>query len=172
MTAHAMKGDRERVLASGMDHYISKPFHKDELLLLIKSIESRVKNQALGMQNLAVPAEAKRVSLDAFLKAMGGDKVLFLAACELFLEMIPGRLKELSDALEGGRVQDAERVAHNLKASLDSVGAREISERLTVLEANLRSRDFPGALSHLKRIQEDIRAILSEIEARRAESPA
>ena len=172
MTAHAMKGDRERFLASGMDHYISKPFHKDELLLLIKSIESRVKNQALGMQNLAVPAEAKRVSLDAFLKAMGGDKVLFLAACELFLEMIPGRLKELSDALEGGRVQDAERVAHNLKASLDSVGAREISERLTVLEANLRSRDFPGALSHLKRIQEDIRAILSEIEARRAESPA
>jgi CheY-like chemotaxis protein len=38
MTAHAMKGDRERCLASGMDSYISKPVRAGELLALIESM--------------------------------------------------------------------------------------------------------------------------------------
>ena len=37
VTAHAMKGDRERCLASGMDAYLSKPFPKEELVRLVES---------------------------------------------------------------------------------------------------------------------------------------
>ena len=165
MTAHAMKGDRERFLASGMDHYISKPFHKDELFMLIKSIESRVRNQDAGMRE-AVANEVVSGSLDAFLKAMGGDETLFREACDLFAEMMPARVEELGRALEAGQARDAERVAHNLKASLDSLGAREISEQIAVLEAGLRAHDFPAALARFERIQQDIRDILAQIEAR------
>jgi two-component system, sensor histidine kinase and response regulator len=38
MTAHAMEGDRERFLASGMDGYISKPVHSSELFDVIESL--------------------------------------------------------------------------------------------------------------------------------------
>ncbi len=176
MTAHAMKGDRERFLAAGMDHYISKPFHKDELLLLIKSIKPRVR-RAIAMPVDAAaaapeppPVVNESISLKRFLKAMGGDETLFRGACDLFAEWIPGLALELGKALEEHRPDDAGRLAHNLKDSLDSVGARESSERVTVLEANLRSRDFPGALGHFKTIEEDIRAILAEIEAYRQEN--
>ena len=38
MTAHALKGDRERCLAAGMDGYISKPFQIDRLLKEIEKL--------------------------------------------------------------------------------------------------------------------------------------
>ncbi len=170
MTAHAMKGDRERFLASGLDHYISKPFHKDELLLLIKSIEPRVRQSeraavAQALPSYAAAGESCPVSLNGFLQAMGGDATLFRGACDLFAELMPACLAELGAALQACQAEPAERLAHNLRASLDSVGARETSDRVTVMEANLRSRDFPAAHTLFSAIEAEIQAILAEIQA-------
>jgi CheY-like chemotaxis protein len=38
LTAHAMKGDRERFLAAGMDEYVAKPVRADELFEVIASL--------------------------------------------------------------------------------------------------------------------------------------
>ena len=38
MTAHAMKGDRERCLDAGMDAYVAKPINKDELLRVLQEV--------------------------------------------------------------------------------------------------------------------------------------
>jgi PAS domain S-box-containing protein len=38
MTAHAMKGDEQRCLAAGMDAYVSKPFHVEEVFAAIDRV--------------------------------------------------------------------------------------------------------------------------------------
>jgi|WetSurMetagenome_2_1015567.scaffolds.fasta_scaffold02090_3 two-component system, sensor histidine kinase and response regulator len=44
MTAHAMKGDKEKCLAAGMDHYISKPINTLELYELLDKIALESEN--------------------------------------------------------------------------------------------------------------------------------
>ena len=37
VTAHSMKGDRERWLAAGMDNYVTKPFDANRLIEVVES---------------------------------------------------------------------------------------------------------------------------------------
>lgn len=46
MTAHAMKGDRERFMAAGMDGYMPKPMERDDLVTVILRVLSR---SAMGL---------------------------------------------------------------------------------------------------------------------------
>ena len=39
LTSHAMRGDRERCLAAGMDAYLSKPLQAQQLFEVIKQLD-------------------------------------------------------------------------------------------------------------------------------------
>src|SRR5207245_3801111 len=55
MTAYAMKGDRERCLAVGMDHYISKPIRAKELFESVESEPQKGSAAISGPEKIADP---------------------------------------------------------------------------------------------------------------------
>jgi PAS domain S-box-containing protein len=140
MTANAMKGDRERALAAGMDDYLSKPIRLGEL-------EAVVRKWAPGE-----PASVRPI----------GDDVESWLAEPYLKEEAEVRL-ELRDAL---RADDAPQVAffaHKLKGSAGTVGAGSLADLCAQLEqqANQGSLDdMDDLIQRLENAADAVRAAL------------
>jgi len=138
MTAHAMKGDRERCLAAGMDRYVAKPIHPAELF---EAIERLVRPPA------PAPAPAPPARLDdcidwqAAWANLEGDRQLFRELARLFLDSLPGQLEAIHLAAEKTPGPELEHAAQRLKSAVGNFAARPACEAALRLEQVARQGD-------------------------------
>lgn len=93
LTANAMKGDRERFLAAGMDNYLTKPIQR-------KALENAIL-QALSLEAApqAIPDKGPIIDLDELIGTMDGNKHLIKECFDVFCETHGEMLKQIQNHL-------------------------------------------------------------------------
>ena len=123
VTAHAMEGDRERCLASGMDGYVSKPLRVGELFQMIADLLPR--SQVASSILSAETAPDVPTALKAALEALGGDRALLEKVAALFLEQCPVLMSNIRTGIHTGDGAAAAVAAHTLGGSLAVLAAQQ-----------------------------------------------
>jgi signal transduction histidine kinase/DNA-binding response OmpR family regulator len=165
MTAHALKGDRERCLAAGMDAYVAKPVHADELFSAIDSVLGGP-GGGTEFAELASTAAENGVDWDEALRTLKSDRGLLRLTIETAVDELPLCISEIRQAAAGGDVDALRRSAHRLKGSVSYFGRTAVSCRAEQIEELARQGKLPEAQQLVPNLAAAVKGLSAELEDR------
>lgn len=171
MTAHAMKGDRERCIQAGMDNYISKPFRVEQLKEVLADA-SRFKSVPLTLKNEHTTAPAAVESAPAgasFLDQVNAmsveDQEDLMEVSEIFLETAPLELKNLQSAAAQGDYDAVVSSAHALKGIVGIFKSDRCVDLAGRLEQSAEQANAEEVQDLLHGFSVELGRLLKEVEA-------
>ncbi len=157
MTAHAVKGDREKCLAAGMNDYITKPIQPEELQEAIhrnvlkkeykknrEEHSSDHKHKKIGLTD----TENYVFNYSELLQRIMGDTELIQTVLKAFLDDMPKQIALLKKYLGSKDMLSLKRQAHTIKGAASNISASGLREAALRLEKEAET-EKPGKVGAL-----------------------
>ena len=126
MTADAISGVEEMCRSHGIRNYVSKPFEPDQLIeTLITLLDGREPKLPPKQERKTEEPEGI-VDFQDGIKRMGGDKALYVRVLQSFLKESEDVAAQTEKALETNDFALGEQIAHKMKGSAGSIGAKKL----------------------------------------------
>jgi PAS domain S-box-containing protein len=172
MTAYAMKGDRERFLAVGMDGYLSKPMNALEMLALVERLAAGAATAKSGAASitpspaeLAKPPAAAVFDPELALKRCFNDRTMLREMIQCFISEVDSLIPQMHAALEKGDLADVGHLGHRMKGTVLYLEAQNTMEATLAVERFHRGGEQAEAEKAVKALQREcevLRVILNE----------
>ena len=152
MTAHAMKGDKERCIQLGMDDYVSKPMKASDLYGAI----DRMVHLDPSEKSISPITQKPDVDLSRAMETVDGDKDLLKELVHQLMEEYPGRLGEIQSTIDQDEPEKLERTAHSFKGAIGNFGAQNAYDLAFELEILGKDQQLVKASEVLVRLKEEM----------------
>jgi PAS domain S-box-containing protein len=162
MTAHAMRGDREKCLAAGMDAYVAKPLDPKGFLQTVEDVARHgVSTSDRGEQQQPGAAEFDGTAL---FERLNGNRKLLRSLVRTFRADCPkmmGKIRKAITSRDAGGLADA---AHALKGSVGNFGPTAAFERARQIEMTAREGVLEGSWKMYAALEDEIASLLPALQ--------
>ncbi len=169
MTAHALRGDREKCMEAGMDDYVSKPVSPQSLADVLDkwlpqkttvsqdTIKYSVETTIIPAKTSQVPVFDKAVMMARLLD----DPDLARTVIEGFLLDIPRQIDTLRSYLETGDALGVERQAHTIKGAAANVSGECLRALAFEIEKAAGGGDLDDVSTRMVELEQEFERLRS-----------
>ncbi|NTV14548.1 MAG: response regulator [Desulfobulbaceae bacterium] len=169
MTANAMPGDQKQCLSAGMNDYISKPFSRQSLHLVLErwlNVGEPGSSQ-LGQEGLPMAVTEPDIAIfdrKAVLARLANDEVVLARVMRMFIEAAPTELVALKSLIAKSEAKAAGQMGHKIKGSAAMLSCHTLEAAAFALEKAGKAGDLialRAGLPALEKALEQVRELFS-----------
>ncbi len=165
MTANVMLQDLEKAKDSGMNDVIAKPIDIADMLdKLSRCLGCSVKTDVNGSDRSMVFSGISMISAERALARLDGDLELYAGILNRFSSEALVMMGKLQKAIETGDQATAMLIAHTLKGTTGSIGAKKLMKLAAAIELHLRQTEMEKALRICSAFQLSLQDVLPEVD--------
>ncbi|GAB5442703.1 MAG: hypothetical protein Fues2KO_30520 [Fuerstiella sp.] len=160
MTAHAMKGDRERCLAGGMDGYITKPATREQLVAEIERLmQTEPSDSSLQQTSEEHSVDSQVFDRAKALQQVDGDEDLLRELIGMHRGAISEVVQEIGEAVRQSETNVVGQKAHSLKGTMSILAATEAYNAAKTLEAVATNAEADEVQQCYERLQNELQRL-------------
>jgi CheY-like chemotaxis protein/HPt (histidine-containing phosphotransfer) domain-containing protein len=165
MTAYAMKEDRERFLAAGMDDYLAKPIRAQQL---IQTVSRWVSTGHASLQAEVIPTNfvVDEEVLASLSDAVGGDPAFVQSMLEEFIAEAKEQIAASILFHSQSNCKGVQAELHTLKGNSGTLGAAQVHELCEKIEIKAKVCDFKHFAKEIVDLQIALKNFQDAIEAK------
>ncbi|WP_291328863.1 response regulator [Desulfovibrio sp. UCD-KL4C] len=173
MTAHAMRGDKEKCLQAGMNDYIPKPIDKNQMMSVIKTYLLENKAQHNGIiikENIQKNSEPdtdfkkfQQLDIEEALDRIGGDLNILINILKNFDTYNINFTTKIDFMLARGELKEAGDMAHALKGAAANLSAVDLAKAAQALENSCKADQKEDAVIALYKTNKKLELLRIDI---------